>query len=58
MPDFRYRKSSYSNSERECVEIATNIPTTVSIRDSKRPTGPVLQVSPASWTAFLTDLAR
>ncbi|MFD7705795.1 DUF397 domain-containing protein [Streptomyces sp. NPDC059786] len=52
MPDFQYRKSSYSNAERECVEIATNIPATVAIRDSKNPTGPVLQVNASSWRAF------
>lgn len=46
MPTFEYRKSSYSNDKAECVEIATNIPTTVSIRDSKNPNGPSLQLPP------------
>lgn len=52
MPDFQYRKSSYSDQVAECVEVATNVPTTVAIRDSKRPTGPSLHVTPAAWTAF------
>lgn len=52
MPDFQYRKSSYSNPERECVEVATNTPATVAIRDSKRPTGPSLHVTPTAWAAF------
>ncbi|PZH15846.1 DUF397 domain-containing protein [Streptomyces sp. NTH33] len=52
MPDFRYRKSSYSDQVAECVEVATNIPTTVAIRDSKHPTGPSLRVTPTAWTAF------
>ncbi|MFE9168043.1 DUF397 domain-containing protein [Streptomyces kebangsaanensis] len=52
MPDFQYRKSSYSDQVAECVEVATNIPTTVAIRDSKHPIGPFLHVTPAAWTAF------
>ncbi|MEU7184516.1 DUF397 domain-containing protein [Streptomyces sp. NPDC045369] len=41
-----YHKSSYSNPEHECVEVATNRPHIVAIRDSKRPTGPTLHVPP------------
>ncbi|QIY58659.1 DUF397 domain-containing protein [Streptomyces sp. RPA4-5] len=52
MPEFRFRKSSYSNAERECLEVATNIPGTVAIRDSKNPAGPILQLGPDTWTAF------
>ncbi|WP_112468884.1 DUF397 domain-containing protein [Streptomyces triticisoli] len=52
MPDFQYRKSSYSDQVAECVEVATNIPTTVAIRDSKRLTGPSLHVTPTAWAAF------
>ncbi|WP_371659811.1 DUF397 domain-containing protein [Streptomyces sp. NBC_00280] len=41
VPDFEYRKSSYSNDDAaECVEIATNIPATIAIRDSKTPLRP------------------
>jgi hypothetical protein len=40
VPEYQYRKSTYSDPEAECVEIATNIPTTIAIRDSKNPTGP------------------
>lgn len=58
MPEFDYRKSSYSNAVAECVEIATNIPTTIAIRDSKTPTTPPLHLRPATWEAFLTVLAR
>ncbi|MEU9114319.1 DUF397 domain-containing protein [Streptomyces sp. NPDC048483] len=52
MPEFRFRKSSYSNPERECVEVATNIPDTVAIRDSKDPDGPILRLAPAAWARF------
>ena len=52
MPEFEYRKSSYSDAEMECVEVATNIATTVAIRDSKSPTGSVILVQPTTWTHF------
>ncbi|MFD4141488.1 DUF397 domain-containing protein [Streptomyces sp. NPDC058572] len=46
-------KSSYSSGGGgECVEVATT-PATVRIRDSKAADGPVLTVSPHTWTGFL-----
>jgi hypothetical protein len=56
VPDFQYRKSSYSDQVAECVEVATNIPTTVAIRDSKRPIGPSLHITPTAWTTFQRTL--
>lgn len=58
MPHFRYCKSTYSDDLAECVEVASNIPTTIAIRDSKRPTGPSLQIRPTTWTAFQTALVN
>ncbi|MFF2923445.1 DUF397 domain-containing protein [Streptomyces celluloflavus] len=58
MPEFRFRKSSYSNPERECVEVATNLPRTVAVRDSKDPDGPILQLTPAAWTAFQRTVSQ
>jgi hypothetical protein len=52
MPDFTFRKSSYSDPERECVEVATNVPGAVAIRDSKHPGGPILRLAPAAWADF------
>ncbi|WP_425247533.1 DUF397 domain-containing protein [Streptomyces sp. NEAU-NA10] len=52
MPDFEYRKSSYSDDVAECVEIATNVPTTVAIRDSKNPAGPFLCLRATAWDSF------
>ena len=52
MTTLEFRKSSYSTADHECVEVATNHPDTVAIRDSKRPEGPILHVAPAAWTAF------
>ncbi|MGA5428482.1 DUF397 domain-containing protein [Streptomyces koyangensis] len=50
---YDWRKSSYSsNSGGACVEVAAH-PTTVHVRDSKVPAGPVLDVAPAAWAAFV-----
>ncbi|AJZ82822.1 MULTISPECIES: DUF397 domain-containing protein [Streptomyces] len=58
MPAFAFRKSSHSDPERECVEVATNVPNTVAVRDSKDPEGPVLRFTPAAWAAFQVVLAE
>ncbi|MFI1889949.1 DUF397 domain-containing protein [Streptomyces jumonjinensis] len=51
-------KSSYSNNGGTCVEWAPESATgVVPVRDSKRPNGPVLTVSPSAWTG-LVALAR
>ncbi|MDX3245528.1 DUF397 domain-containing protein [Streptomyces sp. ME18-1-4] len=53
MSDLIFEKSSYSNVSGECVEVARNIPTTVAVRDSKTPGGPILRLTPTAWTEFL-----
>lgn len=54
---YDWRKSSYSGSEGgDCLEVATH-PSAVHVRDSKTPDGPVLTVSPDTWTTFLGRLA-
>ncbi|RST08310.1 DUF397 domain-containing protein [Streptomyces sp. WAC07149] len=54
MNPFEFVKSSYSDDQAnsECVEVATNVPGTVAVRDSKQTDGPVIQVTPTAWTAF------
>lgn len=48
-----WRKSSYSGSQGgDCVEVAAH-PAAIHIRDSKIPTGPVLTLSPGTWSDFL-----
>ncbi|WP_033239155.1 DUF397 domain-containing protein [Streptomyces albidoflavus] len=50
---YNWRKSSYSgDKEFACVEVAAH-PSKVHVRDSKVPAGPVLDVAPAAWAAFV-----
>ncbi|WP_092924642.1 DUF397 domain-containing protein [Actinopolyspora alba] len=49
-----WRKSSRSNQGGNCVEVATNVPGSALIRDSKLgEASPVLSAVPATFSAFL-----
>ncbi|WP_079158542.1 DUF397 domain-containing protein [Streptomyces caniscabiei] len=48
-----FRKSSYSTSQGECVEVASSSTGGRVIRDSKDPHGPLLHISPTGWHAFI-----
>jgi hypothetical protein len=52
-----FRKSSYSTSQGECVEVALVSNGDRVIRDSKNPHGPLLHISPTGWHAFLGGVA-
>jgi hypothetical protein len=56
LPGARWRRSTYSGGNNECVEIADNLPHLVQVRDSKRPAGPVIHASRAAWSTFITHL--
>jgi hypothetical protein len=47
----RWRKSSYSSSNANCVEVAVTDPA-VAVRDTKDRQGPVLVFSPGEWRTF------
>lgn len=54
-----WKKSSFSNGQGgNCVEVATNLPGIVAVRDSKYADGPVLTFTPDEWRAFLAGAAR
>ncbi|WP_432925174.1 DUF397 domain-containing protein [Microbispora sp. CA-135349] len=51
-----WRKSSFSGSGNNCVEVATNVPGLVAVRDSKDRSGPVLAFTPSEWSAFIAGV--
>lgn len=51
-----WRKSTYSGGDGDCVEVATNLPSIVAVRDSKDRNGPTLTFTPEDWKDFLTAL--
>jgi hypothetical protein len=53
----QWRKSSYSGgSGGNCVEVATNLPGLVAVRDSKTPAAPALLLTPAQWRTLTAAL--
>jgi len=47
-----WRKSSYSNSQANCVEVARTGSDKVAVRDSRNPGGGALSFSQDEWQAF------
>jgi hypothetical protein len=52
----QWRKSSYSGTTGNCVEICTSNPRIVAVRDSKDVPGPELAVSDRAWLAFVRGI--
>lgn len=50
-----WRKSSFSGSNTNCVEVAP-APDRVGVRDSKNPAGGALMIRHAAWRAFVSSL--
>lgn len=49
-----WRKSSYSEADGNCLEVAHSVSGTINVRDSKQgSTGPTLSFSPLEWAAFM-----
>ncbi|MEU3031693.1 DUF397 domain-containing protein [Streptomyces incarnatus] len=49
----RWFTSSYSNNGGNCVEVATNVPGTVPVRDTKDRDAATLTFRADSWSAFV-----
>jgi hypothetical protein len=54
-----WHKSRFSGDNGgHCVEVASNLPGGIAVRDSKNPEGPALIFSPDEWFIFLKRLKR
>lgn len=53
----RWRKSSYSDSQQECVEVALSS-AAIGVRDTKNRQGGELALHPAAWHAFVRTANR
>jgi hypothetical protein len=52
-----WAKSSHSGGNGgQCVEVASNLPGIVAVRDSKDPDGPKLIFTPDEWRAFAAGI--
>jgi hypothetical protein len=51
-----WRKSSYSNTGANCVEVATTRSGKVAVRDSKHPDAGRLNFSPDEWQTFVAKV--
>ncbi|MFF4380995.1 DUF397 domain-containing protein [Kitasatospora sp. NPDC001547] len=55
--DLEWRKSSYSGGEGgNCIEVASGLPGSIPVRDSKDPDGPALAFSPEAWRSFVAGV--
>ena len=56
MTELIWRKSSFSGSQANCVEIAAS--DRVLVRDTKNNSGAVLHFTPAAWRKFADQIKR
>jgi hypothetical protein len=53
LPDARWRKSTFSNSQGDCVELARLPEGMIAVRNSRHPGGPALICTQAEIAAFI-----
>lgn len=51
-----WRKSSRSGQSQNCVEVRSELPTVIGVRDSKDPDGPTLAFAPSQWRTFVAGV--
>lgn len=56
MTELTWRKSSFSGSQANCVEVAAR--DRVLVRDTKNKSGAVLRFTPAAWRRFADEVKR
>jgi hypothetical protein len=56
MTELTWRKSSFSGSQADCVEVAAS--DRVLVRDTKNNSGAMLRFTPASWRKFADEVKR
>jgi hypothetical protein len=54
----KWRASSYSSGNGQCIEVAGDFPGIVPVRDSKNPEGQALTVPADGWAAFVNAVKR
>lgn len=52
----KWRKSTYSNGQGNCIEIADGPAGIVPVRDSKDPHGPALAFTAEAWRSFVSGV--
>ena len=54
----RWHKSTRSDTNGQCIEVADNLSGIVAVRDSKAPEADVLTFAPSQWASFVEAVKR
>lgn len=52
----KWRKSTYSNGQGGCMDVAAGVTGLIPVRDSKDPHGPALRFTPEAWRSFVAGV--